>query len=244
MPLSDVYEKEFVTCTQAATANMEKMRKMPPGSEKEKLGAETTKALDAASEVVEQMTLQAGSSSGEARTQLSAQTREYKAAITKLRGELRAVTKSHFSQDAARAELLTSSTKAHSAEAETQNARLLQTTERMQRSTDTLRNACKTAIETEAVGASIMGDLEMQRATLESARSRLSSANLGLAKSKKLLKGMSKRAVANKVLMIAIIAALIGMIVLIIWLQFFYSPSPPSSPSPSPPLPPPPLPPL
>ena len=71
-------------------------------------------------------------------------------------------------------------------------------------------------------------------------RGRLGGANVQLARSKKLLGGMARRAAANKVLMVVIILILISMIGLIIYLQWFAgsgstSPSPPPSPPGSPP---------
>lgn len=80
------------------------------------------------------------------------------------------------------------------------------------------------AIETEAVGASILSDLDQQRVTLEQTRERLRNANRGLAKSKRLLQTMTKRAWANKVLMVGIIFFLVLMIIAIIYLKWIWSP--------------------
>jgi vesicle transport through interaction with t-SNAREs protein 1 len=97
------------------------------------------------------------------------------------------------------------------------------------------------AIETEAVGTSILSDLDQQRMTLEQTRERLRRANHGLAKSKKLLQTMTKRAWANKVLMVGIIFFLVLMIVAIIYLKWIWSPraSPAAVNAPPPPSPPP-----
>lgn len=121
-------------------------------------------------------------------------------------------------------------------EAETQRSRLLAATERMQKGTDKIRAARQTALETESIGANIMADLEAQRQTMELSRATLGFASSGLDRSRKILAGMGRRAKMNKVLMCVIILALLVMIALILWLNFFYSPS--SVPSPPPPPPP------
>jgi len=187
-------------------------------------------AIESAAELVEQLELQATSAPSSARGPLVAKVREYKATVSRLRADYKAASSNSAAQDAARAELLAGASDAQRAEAETQRARLLATTERLQRGSDTLRGACKVAIETEAVGASIMSDLESQRHTLESARGRLAAANSGLARSKKLLKGMGRRALANKLLMMVIIGVLVLLICVVIYLSLFYkgrSPAPP-----------------
>jgi len=149
-------------------------------------------------------------------------------------------------EEMARAELFSSADPALRREAETGRARLLASTDRMQKGTEKLRAARQTALETEQIGANIMADLETQRQTLERSRATLAGANVGLDRSRKILSGMGRRAQANKALMCLIILALIGMIFLIIWLKWFFTPSNgssserelhllPPSPSPRPP---------
>ena len=115
------------------------------------------------------------------------------------------------------------------------------TTERTNRQTDKLRAAHQVCLETEQIGASIMEDLESQKQTIAHARATLAGASAGLDKSAKILRGMGRRALKNKVLMIVIIITLVIMISFIIWFNWFHHPAEPSPPSPPlpPPLPPP-----
>ena len=64
-------------------------------------------------------------------------------------------------------------------EADSQRDRLMANTDRLNRGTDKLRAAAQIALETEEVGASIMQDLESQRATIEHARGTLAGASRG-----------------------------------------------------------------
>ena len=64
-------------------------------------------------------------------------------------------------------------------EATAERDRLIHATDKMQRGTDKLREACRTAVEAEAVGASVMQDLHDQRQTIERTRGRLTKASSG-----------------------------------------------------------------
>ena len=92
-------------------------------------------------------------------------------------------------------------------------------------------------MSTEAVGASILDDLAAQRDTIARTRATLDAANSGLARGTKLLKGMGRRAFANRVLMVVIILFLFLLICAVIWLNWFYDPHAAKSPPPPPPPP-------
>ena len=105
----------------------------------------------------------------------------------------------------------------------------------MEKSTDKLREAYRTAMETETVGAQVMQDLHEQRQTLERSRGRLSKAGAGLARTSRVLKTMGRRALANKLLLWFMIAFLLLMMMMLIYLQLFGNST--ASASPPPPMP-------
>jgi|TARA_B110000196_G_scaffold151097_1_gene130302 vesicle transport through interaction with t-SNAREs protein 1 len=105
----------------------------------------------------------------------------------------------------------------------------------MEKSTDKLREAYRTAMETETVGAQVMQDLHEQRQTLERSRGRLSKAGAGLARTSRVLKTMGRRALANKLLLWFMIAFLLLMIMMLIYLELFGNST--ASASPPPPMP-------
>ena len=102
----------------------------------------------------------------------------------------------------------------------------------MEKGTEKLREAYKTAMETEAVGARVMQDLHEQRETLERSRGRLTKAGAGLARSKRILSAMGRRALANKLLLWCMIGFLLILIILLIYLQLQGNPSMASPPPP------------
>ena len=245
MPTGSIYEHyeaEYLACTKRAMENMERIPELLPGVERESLVASTSKAIESAEEVVQQMELEARSASGDAKREGLAQAQDYKVALMNMRTQLKQARASDKANERAREALLEGTDRALRMESEAEHARMAATTTRLQKGTDTIRAACQVAIETEAVGASIMSDLENNRQTIEHARSTLGYANQGLAKSKRLLQGMGRRARCNRVLMVVIIVVLAALIVTIIWLNWFYHPcgaednpcSPPPAPPPSP----------
>lgn len=139
----DHFEAEYLSSTKQAAQGLERLAELIPGIEKDKVAKQTASALEAADLIVQQMELEARSTSGETKAQLVAQAKDYKAGIAMLRTKLKAAENAVTtrSDEAARAELFASSNPALRREAETQHARLLQSTERMQKGTEKLRAA-------------------------------------------------------------------------------------------------------
>ncbi|SCU78329.1 LANO_0A02740g1_1 [Lachancea nothofagi CBS 11611] len=90
----------------------------------------------------------------------------------------------------------------------------------LSRTGDKLRDATRTAVDTENVGSQVMMDLRAQRETLENARQTLFQADSYVDKSIRTLKTMSRRLVANKFISYAIIAVLIILILLVLFAKF------------------------
>ena len=76
--------------------------------------------------------------------------------------------------------------------------------------------ANRTIMETEELGANILGDLRSQRETLQHATGTLQRANEGLARSKRTLSAISRRAFENKLIMWGLILLLTAGIVLLL----------------------------
>jgi vesicle transport through interaction with t-SNAREs protein 1 len=107
------------------------------------------------------------------------------------------------------------------AESNDQNARLLRMGTKMEEGTSKLQQAHRTVLETEAIGISILGDLRMQRETITHAAGTLQRANEGLARSKRTLAAIGRRALANRVIMWLLIVLLGGGILILAYLQLF-----------------------
>ena len=100
-----------------------------------------------------------------------------------------------------------------------QRARLLRIEGKMAEGTAKLQQAHRVVMETESIGANILGDLRSQRETLQHAAGTLQRANEGLARSKRTLAAISRRAMGNKILMWCMIFLLLCACLLLLYVQ-------------------------
>jgi len=100
-----------------------------------------------------------------------------------------------------------------------QRAQLLRMNERVHDGTSKLQKAHRTVLETEAVGISIMSDLQAQRETITHAAGTLQRANEGLIRSKRTLAAIGRRAFANRMIMWLLIALLGAAVLILLFLQ-------------------------
>jgi len=102
-----------------------------------------------------------------------------------------------------------------------ERARLLKMGERLHDGTSKLKQAHKTVLETEQIGISILGDLKSQRETIMHSTGTLQRANESLARSKRTLSAIGRRAFANKLIMWVLIILLGAAVLLLMYLQIF-----------------------
>ena len=159
------YESEFTHACMDANSKISTLERLAPGSGRDAAVKEAQAAVDSAADVVSRLGMEAGPSD-------RGRVRECKSSLSELRSKLSVARSNNRAAELAREQLLASADAPARMEAEAQHARLLETTSRMQRGTDKLRAACQVAVETEAVGVSILGDLDQQRMTLEQTRER------------------------------------------------------------------------
>nr|AHW81552.1 ECFP-tagged VTI12 [Cloning vector pBullet-tg-c]AHW81564.1 ECFP-tagged VTI12 [Cloning vector pBullet-tg-n] len=88
--------------------------------------------------------------------------------------------------------------------------------ERLDQSSDRIRESRRLMLETEEVGISIVQDLSQQRQTLLHAHNKLHGVDDAIDKSKKVLTAMSRRMTRNKWIITSVIVALVLAIILII----------------------------
>ncbi|KAL0327478.1 UNVERIFIED_CONTAM: Vesicle transport v-SNARE 13 [Sesamum angustifolium] len=100
-----------------------------------------------------------------------------------------------------------------------QRARLLMSTERLNQSSDRIRESRKVMLETEELGVSILQDLHQQRQSLLHANNTLHGVDDNIGKSKKVLSNMSRRMNRNKWIIVGIITILIIAILLVLYFK-------------------------
>lgn len=174
--------------------------------------SEIQSGLDEADVLIRKMDLEARSLQPSAKAALLAKLREYKADLNKLKREFKRIS----SPQAARDELFESGiADTHAVSAE-QRERMAMSVERLNQSSDRIRESRRSVLETEEIGISVLEDLHQQRQTLLHAHTKLHQVDDAIDKSKKILTAMSRRITKNKWIVTSIIVALVLAIIFII----------------------------
>ncbi|CAN1795661.1 Vesicle transport v-SNARE 13 [Linum perenne] len=216
------------------------------GEQKKQKISEIRTGLDDADALIRKMDMEARSLPPNIKASLLSKIREYKSDLNNLKNEIKRMSSSNFSQGAARDELLEygmADTKMVSTD---QRGRLLVSTDRLNQSTDRIKDSRRTMLETEELGVSILQDLHQQRQALLHANntvyvfrlSQFSDLNLlvlhvcmnmqlhgvddNIGRSKRILTAMSRRMDRNKWIVGCIVAALILAILVILYFKLFH----------------------
>jgi vesicle transport through interaction with t-SNAREs protein 1 len=101
-----------------------------------------------------------------------------------------------------------------------QRQQLLAGTDRLDRSTQRLKASQALANETEAIGASTLADLHVQRERIRHTQDVLLESEGYVDRSVKTLRGMARRMATNRIITIAIITILVLLIFAVIYSKF------------------------
>lgn len=174
--------------------------------------------MDDADALIRKMDLEARSLPPNVKASLLAKVREYKTDLNNLKTEIKRISSANSNQ-AARDELLESGMADAMMVAADQRGRLLMSTERLNKSSDRIRESRKVMLETEDLGVSILQDLHQQRQSLLHAHNTLHGVDDNISRSKKILTNMSRRMSRNKWIIGSIIAILVIAIILILYFK-------------------------
>ncbi|XP_010924948.2 vesicle transport v-SNARE 13 isoform X1 [Elaeis guineensis] len=178
------------------------------GEQKKQKVSEIKSGIDDAEALIRKMDLEARSLQPSVKAGLLAKLREYKSDLNNLKSELKRISTSNPNQ-AAREELLESGMADTLAVSADQRGRLLMSTERLNQSSERIKESRRTMLETEELGVSILQDLHQQRQSLLHAHSTLHGVDDNIGKSRKILAAMSKRMDRNKWIIGGIITVLV-----------------------------------
>ncbi|CAK9138144.1 unnamed protein product [Ilex paraguariensis] len=173
------------------------------GEQKKQKVSDIKAGLDDAETLIRKMDLEARSLPPNAKAMLLAKLREYKTDLNNLKSEVKRITLAGANQ-AARDDLLESGMVSAD-----QRGRLLMSTERLNQSSDRIKESRRTMLETEDLGVSILQDLHQQRQSLLHANNTLHGVDDNVGRSKKILTSMSRRMSRNKWIIGSVIAVLI-----------------------------------
>ncbi|MBA0831256.1 hypothetical protein Goarm_015734 [Gossypium armourianum] len=166
------------SCTSASVLHGGKSKCIPSSKcsgfsstelKKQKL-SEIKEGLDEADALIRKMDLEARSLQPSIKATLLAKLREYKHYLNNMKTDVKRITSTDTNQ-AARDELLESGIDGTTTVSADQKGRLLMSTERLNQSTDRIKESRRTMLETEELGVSILQDLHQQRQSLLHAHS-------------------------------------------------------------------------
>lgn len=188
------------------------------GEQKKQKVSEIKAGVEDAENLIRKMDLEARSLQPSVKAALLAKLREYKSDLNNLKSEVKRIT-SPNAKNASREELLESGMADTLSVSADQRGRLLMSTERLNNSSERIKDSRRTMLETEDLGVSILQDLHQQRQSLLHAHNALHGVDDNIGKSKKVLTAMSRRMDKNKWIIGGIILALVLAILLILYFK-------------------------
>ncbi|KAK4050950.1 t-SNARE VTI1 [Microbotryomycetes sp. JL221] len=105
--------------------------------------------------------------------------------------------------------------------APSQRSRLLQSHQVLNKTSDRLDNAQRTALESETIGASVLENLRSQRTQLESVRDELDDADGSISRATGTIKQMIRLAYRQRVILFVFVLVLALLTLLVLWAKFF-----------------------
>nr|ACJ86174.1 unknown [Medicago truncatula] len=173
--------------------------------------------IDEAEALIRKMDLEARSLQPNIKGVLLAKLREYKSDLNNNKSELKKLVSGNMNPSARDMLLESGMADAMTVSAD-QRDRLMFSTERLNKSSDRIKDSRRTMLETEELGVSILQDLHSQRQSLLHAHDTLHGVDDNVSKSKKILSNMSKRMNRNK----CIISTIVAVLVLVIMLTLYF----------------------
>nr|XP_028586111.1 vesicle transport through interaction with t-SNAREs homolog 1A isoform X2 [Podarcis muralis] len=204
------YEQDFSVLTAEITNRIGKVPKLL-GDEKKQMVSNVEKQLEEARELLEQMELEVREIPPQSRGMYSSRMRSYKQEMEKLEADFKRSRIAY--SDEVRNELLGDDGNS----SEIQRAHLLDNTERLERSSRRLEAGYQIAVETEQIGQDILENLSSDREKIQRARERLRETDANLGKSSRILTGMLRRIIQNRILLV-----ILGIIVIFAVLMIIY----------------------
>lgn len=190
------------------------------GERKKQKISEIKAALDDADSLIRKMDLEARGLQPNVKAVLLAKLREFKSDLNNLKTTVKRIESTNLNQ-AARDELLEAGMADTLTASANQRERLLMSTERLNTSSNRIRESRKVMLETEELGVSLLQDLHQQRQSLLRGNDTLYGVDDNISRSKKIMTSISKRMDRNKWIIGSIVTVLVIAIAVILYFKLF-----------------------
>ncbi|KAK7207537.1 vesicle transport v-SNARE protein N-terminus-domain-containing protein [Myxozyma melibiosi] len=215
------YEADFRLAYAEITQKIDQIPDLAAEPRKASIRA-AERAIDEADEIMGQMTIELQNISSGQRAKLNARLRNYRAELDTAKRDLRRATEQADRKElfGARARASGGATLSADDMSQDQRQQLLSGTDRLENSSQRLRDSQRVANETETIGASILTDLRGQREQIINSRNVLMTADGHVDKSVRTLRGMARRMITNRIITVGIVVLLILIIAAILMGRF------------------------
>ncbi|MED6146173.1 Vesicle transport v-SNARE 12 [Stylosanthes scabra] len=210
------YERQYCELSTNLSRQCSAASCLVDGEQKHHKVSEIKEGIDDGDTLIRKMDLEARSLQPSMKASLLVKLREYKTDLNNLKNEVKRMTSAANNSNGSRDELL------ESGQADTlavskndERGRLAMSTERLNQSSERIKESRRSMLETEELGASILQDLHQQRQSLLHAHNTLHGVDDNIGKSKKILTAMSRRMSRNKWIAASFITAILLAIILI-----------------------------
>nr|XP_054773294.1 vesicle transport through interaction with t-SNAREs homolog 1A-like isoform X1 [Lytechinus pictus] len=206
------FEHQFAAVSAEITS---KINKIPilSGNDKKQLAGSAEKQVDEAHELLEQMNIEIRNIPSAERQKFTTRLKSYQTELNRLEKDLRR-SKVASRDDGAREELLGMDDYRNS---EDQKTRLLDNTERLERTSRKLDAGYKMTVETEQLGQDIMDNLHKDREKIDRSRNRLRDMDSNVGQSSRVLSAMMRRILQNRLIMLFLGLVILSVIILAIY---------------------------
>ncbi|XP_038613829.1 vesicle transport through interaction with t-SNAREs homolog 1A isoform X2 [Tachyglossus aculeatus] len=206
------YEQDLAVLTADIVGKIGRVPKLPP-DEKKQMVASVEKQLEEAKELLEQMDLEVREIPPQSRGMYASRMRSYKQEMAKLETDFKRSRIAY--SDEVRNELLGDVGNS----SENQRAHLLDNTERLERSSRRLEAGYQIAVETEQIGQEMLENLNHDREKIQRARDRLRETDANLGRSSRILTGLLRRIIQNRILIVVLAVVVVFTILMAIYLS-------------------------
>jgi len=180
------------------------------------LKLEISETLSEAKDVLEQFELEIRETPKDVRQKFTIRLKSYEEELKRIEREFN-VARENVQQIQSRNQLLGAATVDIR---ESEKEVLINASERVERGTNRLREANRIAIESEQLGVDILSNLSRDRETINRSRARVRETEQNLGASGRVLSGMIRRAIQNKLILYGVIGGLIFFILLTLVIKF------------------------
>jgi len=208
------FEQQYSALTAEVTVKIGKVPNLH-GGEKLCMISDVEHQIDEVKELLEQMDLEVHNLSTSEKPRYKGRVKSYQQDLANLEKDFR---KSRIALSAkAREQLIGEEGEGYDSAVEDQRQRLLDNSERLERSGKKLDVGYRVCVETEEIGNKVLEDLSTQRETITRARDRIHDMDSNLGKSSRVLSTITKRLLQNRLALFFVGLVLFVTVVLLIY---------------------------